>query len=181
MKRKDPSPRVLRRLIDYCPDSGLLTWKPRPVWMYKTPGLSQRFNRSRAGKPALRTKSNLGYLMGQIFQRTHYAHRVAWAIYHGKWPENDIDHLNGDRADNSIKNLRDIPHSQNMRNRGLSKNNTSGHVGVSRTRVGTWRAEVRLSYGRVFSKNYATFEEACENQKRVAAQYGYTPRRRSKN
>lgn len=43
-----------------------------------------------------------------------YAHRLAWLFEHGKWPDNDIDHLNHDRSDDRISNLRDIPHRENM-------------------------------------------------------------------
>jgi len=60
------------------------------------------------------------------------AHRVAWAMHYGFWPEMDIDHINGDTADNSIGNLR-VVHSNRVNGRNMAKSvsNTSGVVGVT--------------------------------------------------
>lgn len=52
-------------------------------------------------------------------------HRVAWFLYYGKWPEKCIDHINGDRSDNRIENLRDVSHSENSLNKDKHRN---GHI-----------------------------------------------------
>lgn len=49
-------------------------------------------------------------------------HRIAWFLYHGKWPEKCIDHINGNRSDNRIENLRDISRSENSLNKEHHRN-----------------------------------------------------------
>ena len=58
-----------------------------------------------------------GYIKLSVGNRQYLAHRLAWLYVHGKWPEQCIDHINGDRSDNRIANLRDISPSANQHNR----------------------------------------------------------------
>jgi hypothetical protein len=74
------------------------------------------------------------------------AHRVAWAIYYGKWPEKQIDHINHIKSDNRINNLRQADHSQNGCNRGLQSNNRSGVSGVHwSSQKEKWFAKIKLN------------------------------------
>lgn len=60
---------------------------------------------------------NYTYISVTIAPKTHaiiLAHRLAWAIHHDKWPENEIDHINGDKRDIRIANLRDVTPKENM-------------------------------------------------------------------
>ncbi|MFY7913560.1 MAG: HNH endonuclease [Rubrivivax sp.] len=60
------------------------------------------------------------------------AHHIAWAIHHGTWPTFEIDHINGNRSDNRILNLRELPDNQNSQNlRHAKKNSHLGVLGVS--------------------------------------------------
>ena len=72
----------------------------------------------------------------------------------GKWPENDIDHINVARGDNRFSNLREATRSENLRNRGAQKNNTSGFKGVSWQKSSRkWDARINI-HGKVVHLGY---------------------------
>jgi hypothetical protein len=72
-----------------------------------------------------------------------FAHRVAWLYVHGCWPTGVIDHINGDKTDNRIANLREVSIAENRQNMGEYANNTSGHKGVYWWPQGNrWRAQI---------------------------------------
>lgn len=85
---------------------------------------------SRAGQVAGYVNKTTGYVLIDVCGKTYAAHRLAWLYVHGEWPKQSIDHINRDRADNRLGNLRDVSTSQNMRNVGLRRSNTSGVTGV---------------------------------------------------
>lgn len=104
-------------LLAYDPETGSFTWR---VGRKGT----------KAGAVAGVISNCLGYrLIGVLCQR-HYAHRLAWLLTHGEWPQHQIDHINGDRADNRIINLRCATHLENQQNRHAPKANKHGHAGV---------------------------------------------------
>ena len=111
-----PDIEVLRELLTYCPESGVLRWKVNS-------------KRRKAGDIA--GWSNNGYIVVTISQRSYRAHRIAWALYYGEDPELHIDHKNGDRSDNRIANLRLATRSENNYNIGVRSDNTTGHRGVT--------------------------------------------------
>jgi hypothetical protein len=111
--------------------AGLLHWKERPVSHFSSEAYARRWNTKCAGKPALTATASGGYKMGRLFDRPVKAHRVIWALHYGAWPEFDIDHIDGNPANNSISNLRLATHAENMKNVRMHKDNQSGHKGVS--------------------------------------------------
>jgi len=142
------TPELLRQLLDYDPDTGILTWKPRPREMFSSKRGYSIWNAQHAGTPT-GTKCKVGhssYLRFGVFKRSLWAHRVAWAIHHGEWPDGVIDHINQNGLDNRISNLRDTNHSVNARNSKLSDRNKSGVTGVfyveNRKK---WMASIRIN------------------------------------
>lgn len=87
-----------------------------------------------------------GYRHVMVDSKAYAAHRLAWLYVHGVWPSGDIDHMNGDPADNRIENLRDVPERYNMQNeRRPRKSSTSGFMGVRwREERQCWVAELRI-------------------------------------
>ena len=75
--------------------------------------------------------------------KLYLAHRLAWLYVHGSFPEHHIDHINRDRADNRISNIREATPAENRQNASLQRNSTSGFSGVSWTkRERRWRARI---------------------------------------
>lgn len=131
-----PSQEVLRQLLDYNPATGVLTWREREVGMFpaKTPArsaaLCRLWNARYSGQEALTCLSD-GYRTGAISGTNYKAHRVIWKMESGRDPDH-IDHINGDRTDNRLANLRDVTLTDNARNRKVSTANKSGIMGVYR-------------------------------------------------
>ena len=168
MKNKGlPSPSDLHRLLDVDPESGRLTWKARNIDR-------GNFNGNFAGKPALDHLSKLGYKVGMIMGRHVTAHRVIWAMVYDEWPTEHIDHINHNRADNRIKNLRLASPSENARNAKLSAKNKSGFTGVYwKKREKKWEARIYLSEKLVFLGAFLSREEAILARKEANMKYGY--------
>lgn len=129
MARKDFDVELLKACFDYNPESGLLTWKISS---------GQSSKGSTAGRIGM-----AGYLKLCLHGRHYVAHRVAWAIHYGSQPPEIIDHINQDKTDNRISNLRDGTCAVNQQNqqRPHSRNKTSQYLGVSRFN-GYWRAKI---------------------------------------
>lgn len=71
------------------------------------------------------------------------AHRAAWAIYYGEIPKQHIDHIDGNKTNNKIDNLRLCTHNQNQHNQGIRRNNKSGYKGVSWFKnAKKWQAQI---------------------------------------
>jgi hypothetical protein len=133
--RSDITPELLRQLLDYDPETGVLTWKWRDeCWFAEgrrgAAHTAAAWNSAWAGSEAMSCVSTVGYKAGAVLQVKCYAHRVAWALHHGVWPSGEIDHIDGDRLNNRISNLRDVPKTTNAKNKGKSSKNTSGYNGV---------------------------------------------------
>ena len=90
---------ALCRAFSYDPETGRFFWRNRE-------GFCPQEGAMTAGKEAFISRKPNGYIYARLMGRAIYAHRAAWAISYGEWPKGDIDHINGDRADNRIANLR---------------------------------------------------------------------------
>jgi hypothetical protein len=121
----------LKELLDYDPETGVFTW------------LASTTNRISVGDVA-GSVDRLGYRRIALDRRDYKAHRLAWLYMTGEWPTSDLDHINCDKDDNRIANLRLATEAQNGANRRKNSNNTSGYKGVSSSR-GRWRAEIRVN------------------------------------
>lgn len=101
-----------------------------------------------------------GYVYLSINKKKYRAHRLAWFYSYGYWPENDIDHINGNRADNRLENLREATRSENMYNQTRVRKNSKIKVtGVSYNRD-RYRARINAEGKQYHIGTYDTIEEA---------------------
>ena len=118
---------------------------------------------SLAGKTTRR-----GYRMLLVRGKHYQAHRAAWFLHYGEWPDGQIDQINRDPGDNRICNLRVVTGSENCRNRLYIKRGRYGGDGVTLRKSGKWQVQVRNPkigrsvYGGVFSDRDAAMEKARE-------------------
>ena len=102
------------------------------------------------------------YLYIGIDNSKHLAHRLAWLYVHGEWPKDQLDHIDGVRRNNSIKNLRNVTNSVNAQNRKCAGSiSTTGFLGVSKHRD-KFRATIMLNGEYRHIGNYETAESASE-------------------
>lgn len=159
----------LRKRLRYEPETGKLFW-------LDSDDMSNRWRAQFSGKEAF-TSVCLGYHTGSIDDATFKAHRVAWAIYHGDWPNGQIDHQNGVRTDNRIENLRLVTPQENMRNRTINRNNTSGICGVSWAKSEEkWKAQIKVG-GKIIHLGYfQNIDDAKAARDAASAHYGFSSR-----
>jgi HNH endonuclease len=143
----------IRAAFDYEPETGALSWK--------------RFDgRNKKGIAGTLDKSN-GYLRIGLGGISHGAHRIVWAHFYGQHPCGFIDHINGDRSDNRISNLRIVTRSQNNTNRGPSSRNKLGVKGVSLSR-GKYRVMIKAGDKHHFIGRFDTIDEASAAYKEAS-------------
>lgn len=124
---------LLRHLLCYDKDTGIFTWNTKPMKSRVCIG------------HAAGNMTNKGYWEIRISGFSYKAHRLAWMHVHGLFPSDQLDHINGNRSDNRICNLREATNSQNQQNKQAEQKNTkSGLVGVSPNGSG-WRAKIVLN------------------------------------
>lgn len=143
----------LRALLVYVPETGSFRWKPRG----QRDG--SQCNRDReAGSVSKQT----GYRTIRVERKLYQAHRLAWLYVYGGWPPEDIDHINGERLDNRIANLRSVPNAVNRQNSKRARSdNRCGVQGVHfDVRRGRWRASVRHEGRAHFLGSFLSPEEA---------------------
>jgi len=152
----------LKSLLKYDPETGIFKW------------LVNRSNVS-CGDVA-GTITPKGYITIGVNGSGRQAHRLAWLYMTGKWPEQQIDHINGIKGDNRFCNLRDVSPSGNSKNQRLCKNNKTGITGVFwLTNASKWCAEIKVNYERKYLSLTGDFFEACCARKSAENKYGFHP------
>lgn len=168
---------IVSALIDYDPEAGRFWWRSRPREMFATQNAFATWNTRYAGTEAFAYLDGRGYRSGSIFHKTHPAHRVAWLLVHRVWPSADVDHINGDRADCRIVNLRDVSRGENLKNQRLSPRNTSGVCGVLfHKETQKWRAEIKVNGRNRHLGLFKTIDEAAAARKAANVTYGFSAR-----
>ncbi len=148
----------VKELFDYQEDGQL-------IWKIKRGGKAQ------AGAVAGAMTSN-GYLFIRMKQKSTMAHRIVFLWHHGYLPEQDIDHIDGNRTNNRIENLREATRSQNNGNSKIARNNTSGYKGVQWCKTTKkWRSVIWINNKRKCLGRYDDIENAAKAYHEAAIVY----------
>lgn len=135
--------------ISLDPKSGNLAWRVR-------------VNNSVKVGDNIGTKHNKGYKFFRLNKTFDFNHRVVWYLAHGEWPLGEIDHINGDKSDNRLENLRDVTHRQNMWNKASQKatsvyKGVHWHKGSSKWRATLWTGASKVHLGLFQDEKEAAF------------------------
>lgn len=104
LRNREFSIELIRQIISYDPISGDLFWGPRPLEFCNSVEWFEWWNSAMVGRK-IKGRGKNGCLKITIKSKKYYAHDIAWAITHGRWPRRPIIHLNGNQRDNRIENL----------------------------------------------------------------------------
>lgn len=148
---------LLTALFWYDEELGELRYKARssPLSRVEVNGVAGHLNRS-------------GYRVISLNGKQHRAHRLIWLILVGEIPNGyHIDHIDGNRANNHISNLRLATSVENQRNAKKRRDNTSGTKGVSfDKRSGKWRYQIRKD-GKNITAFFDTKDEAIDRVRQL--------------
>lgn len=138
----------LKSQIHYNPDTGIFT------------RVTSTTNCVKVGSIA-GTKNKNGYVFFILNKKKYLAHRLAWLYVLGSFPENMIDHINGNKSDNRFCNLRDALNFQNQQNTKLQSKNTSGYKGISWHKPrNRWRVTCSVNKVRYYLGLFKNIEDA---------------------
>lgn len=156
---------LVRMLFDY--DNGVLRW------IEKLSARSQYVIGSAAGFVSTQKDSEYRYI--KIGGKRYNAANIIWLYHYGVMPDVLIDHINHDKSDNRIENLRLATQKENSRNRSLGVKNTSGVIGVDK-HEGKWSARIINNEGkRISLGRFKTFKEAAAARAVAELALGYHP------
>lgn len=162
-----PSVEYLRQCFIYYPKIGQLRWKERPRDHFDNDGDWSRWNTSHVGSITGYLNHN-GYLRTGIGNHPYWTHRLIWKLFTGE-ESPEIDHIDGNRANNAWENLRTATRPQQNYNRRHRRKSFSGFRGVYAERAsGRWYAQIRIKGVKRYLGTFDTPEEASAAVETVA-------------
>ena len=142
---------MLRKLVVYDESTGLMMWRND----HKT------LSWIRAGDVVGKDSRKSGYRSTALNGKQYYQHRLVWLYVYGEWPTSAIDHINGNREDNRIENLRLATASENQHNRKKTKDR-GAPVGAYKHYSGNWYSMIMVDKKSKYLGSFKTAEEAAE-------------------
>lgn len=157
----------LKEVLHYDPETGQFIWLV---------ARAQKPKGSIAGAikkgPASSSQRRWGYVLIGIARKVYFAHRLAWFYVYGRWPVQQLDHIDGDRTNNRIANLRESTSAQNAQNRYYSGGKSSRFLGVCWAKdTQRWQTMIRINGKPIYLGQYRTEAEAYEVYLAAKAKY----------
>lgn len=157
--------------------NGTLFWRERPISHFANESYAKRWNKRFAGKPIGLWLAKGDYARIGVGKHSFLVHRVIWFFAYDEWPSGDIDHINGDKQDNRLENLRSVTRSENLRNMIRRSDNKSGCTGVYwRKGEGKWIATVTVRGRTTYLGRFRHKANAIEARLTAQTQLGFTKR-----
>ncbi|HHT2832409.1 TPA: HNH endonuclease [Klebsiella aerogenes] len=167
-KRPAPQQSFLRSIFNYDHETGVLFHRNRPEVMFKSSRQFLNWNSRYPGTP-VGSITKGGYLATRINGEDYYVHVLIWAYVNGDDGCLSVDHINRNRCDNRISNLRLATNSQNLFNSGCSRNSLSREKGVHKRKdCDTWRAVIDVDGKRINLGSFKSKEEAVEAYRKAS-------------
>ena len=156
-------------------EDGDLYWNEKPATSQESKRWNTRHANSKAG-----ALDSYGYRQIKVthggVSRLYLAHRLVWLMFYGYWPTKEIDHIDGNRTNNRIENLREATRTENNKNASVRKDSPFGIRGVQRDCTGKkYLATVNIDKKIVRLGIFVDFFEACCARKSAEIKYGYHP------
>ena len=155
---------------------GVIFHRERPAEMFKSEAFMRSWNRLYSGRCAEHTNKVTGYKYVVFRDKKIYSHRVAWMIHYGIEisGSEQIDHIDHNRSNNKIENLRVVSVGENKKNLSRYITNSSGVAGVSFDRArNKWKAAINLNGKTINIGRFNTKEEAAEARKIKEIELGF--------
>jgi len=171
-----PTQEQIKQVLDYNQETGVFTWKPRAVNLFKESSWKNRnckiwntrFANTIAGC------SDGRYITIRINEQQYWAHRLAYIYVHGGLQDREIDHINRSGFDNRIANLRCVNRLFNQRNVKITTKNSSGVVGVSFDKQKSkWQVLISASGKHIFVGRFVKFADAVKARYEAEVKYGF--------
>lgn len=173
----DLSQAHLCEIFNYDPATGALTWRARPLSHFLNERDMRIANTKCANKQAATMNGN-GYVRLHIRYRGEklslYAHRVIWKMIYGAWPIGVIDHINGNRRDNRLVNLRDTTIRDNALNSSIRSTNRTGVTGVYAD-GSKWVVRITIHGKSLYLGRFGSLGEAVKMRKKAEKKFRYHP------
>jgi hypothetical protein len=148
----------LKEVLNYDPNTGIFTWKQKTSNRIKVGAIAGNLH-------------NCGYIELKVKGNRILAHRLAWLYEHGKLPSL-IDHINGDKKDNRICNLRQASFAENAYNSKIRVDNKSGIRCVCwDNKRQSWGVRIKLEGKLKYFGNYKDLNEAAKIAEKYRKEY----------
>lgn len=159
------------KFLLYDKETGNLLWRKRNPTNAHVKSWNKRWSGEVAG-----TVGKNGYRYISLSKSYYLAHRIVWLLEYGSLPPKgcEIDHINRNRLDNRLENLRSVSRYENNRNKDMNKNNTSGVTGVVWHKAsGKWLSRIYNNYQCINLGLFESFKDAVDARVDAEVQFGY--------